>query len=200
MKTVMMMFLLACWMTSCVLPFGQDQTAISATQQAVEQDEEYAVYSALISARYVAGNIQQVVIHDQTGVDPFDNLDQRMEYVQNNIPELTQEMIDDFVENNKVAYPLESRFSLAVKYVLISEEQSRQIFAGQNGWDEFYKQYPNSQGEMTLSRVGFNATRDMALVYVGNQSYWLAGAGYFLLMVKENNVWKVQQETMAWIS
>jgi len=48
--------------------------------------------------------------------------------------------------------------------------------------------------------VGFNNNLDMALVYVGNQSGGLAGAGYYFLMAKENNTWKVIREDMAWIS
>ncbi len=47
------------------------------------------------------------------------------------------------------------------------------------------KRYPNSQGTMTLSRVGFNRNIKQALVYVGNQEGFLAGAGYYVLLVKK---------------
>jgi hypothetical protein len=41
---------------------------------------------------------------------------------------------------------------------------------------------------------------DQALVYAGNQSHWLAGAGYFYLLSKKDGVWVIQADTMVWIS
>lgn len=53
---------------------------------------------------------------------------------------------------------------------------------------------------MTLSRVGFNSDRTRALVYVGNQSHWLTGAGFYLVLVKTKGGWSVEHEFMSWIS
>jgi hypothetical protein len=86
-------------------------------------------------------------------------------------------------------------------YVLLTEENMRQIFnINQNGWDVFYADYPGAPGITTLSRVGFNDAMDQALVYVGTQSHWLAGAGYIVLLVKVEGVWVIDQQVMTWIS
>jgi len=62
------------------------------------------------------------------------------------------------------------------------------------------KRYPNSQGTMTLSGVGFNRNINQALVYVGNPEGFLAGAGYYVLLVKEKGTWVIKQKLMTWIS
>jgi hypothetical protein len=76
-----------------------------------------------------------------------------------------------------------------------------QIFSqNRDGWQLFYEQYPDAPGITTLSRVSFNNTFDQALVYVGTLSHWLAGAGYYVLLKKDNGAWVVDQQVMSWIS
>jgi len=57
--------------------------------------------------------------------------------------------------------------------------------------------YINLEGN---ARVGFNTENDKALVYVGNSEGGLAGAGYYILLVKENGAWVIKEEVMTWIS
>ena len=187
-------------MASCSFPFKPDQASISATQQAVELQEEYAVYRSLIAARYVVGSVRMIVIHDHTGVEPSTDLEKRLDDLQTSFTELSREMVADFKAKNTSALPLETRFALPLSYILISDNQMQKIFTAQDGWQEFYRQFPHSQGAMILSRVAFNSQMDMALGYVGNQSGWLAGAGYYFLMVKDQGAWKILREFMAWIS
>jgi len=202
-KKTIILLLIACFISSCSSSGGNNGSSVNATQQASVWIEEAAVYSALISSRYVQGNVQRIVIRDHTGLDPQDDLEMRLEYVHKNMPELTQAMVTDFKVKNEKPFPLSSKLDLDIQYALISQERWQQIFTATDldgDWEEFYRIYPNSQGILTLSRVGFNNNLDMALVYVGNQSGGLAGAGYYLLMAKENNTWKVIREDMAWIS
>jgi hypothetical protein len=77
----------------------------------------------------------------------------------------------------------------------------RQIFnVNQNGWEMFYSRHPDTPGITSVSRVGFNAAMDQALVYIGTESHWLAGAGYYVLMKKVDGVWGIDQQVMTWIS
>ncbi len=201
MKRHLILVLLASLLASCSFPSLQNQASATATQQAKAENEEYAVYSALITERYISPGLQIIVIHDHTGLDyEFIDLDARLKYVQENIPQLTPEIVADFKLKNVQPLPLKSQFSLNVSYLLMSDKEWREIFTDQDAWKYFYQLYPHSQGVMTLSRVGFNSDLDMALVYVGNSSGFLAGAGYYVLMVKENGLWEDVAEIMVWIS
>ncbi len=164
--------------------------------EAVEK-EEYAVYSALIGINYPA---ELIVIRDHTspGLESG-GLDETMEYIQEEMS-IEQELVDSFKARNDQSYPLDDAFTLKAKVILVSDADLHDIFNAQSGWDEFYKQYPDSQGEMTLSRVGFNHDMTEALVYVGNQSYYLAGAGWYVWLVKVNGAWEIKQQVMSWIS
>ncbi len=162
--------------------------------------EEQAVYAALIAAMYPA---PMVVIMDTTATDPVgvEGLAQTLQYVQQNMSALSQETADSFQVRNDAAYPLAEDLDLGVEVILLSQRDMQAMFAvNQNGWDIFYQRYPDAPGIMTLSRVGFNASLDEALVYIGNQSHWLAGAGYYVLLRKANGAWTVDQQVMTWIS
>jgi hypothetical protein len=173
-----------------------------ATSEEIFETEEYVVYATLIESWYVSDNTHLIVIEDYIGLDLWgDNLEERLASIKEAFPNLTEEIMADFKTRNSQPSPLKPLIPLKVPYVLISSQEMEDLFQiNENGWDEFYKRYPNLQGTMTLSRVGFNGDVNQALVYVGNQSHWRAGSGHFVLLIKENDRWKVQNETMVWIS
>jgi hypothetical protein len=164
--------------------------------------EAYAVYSALIQTRYIdTQKPALIVITDQTGLDYFEGeLGEHLEAIRQGLPDLTDEVCADFEAQNKQPQPLKSLFSINVKYVFISPQEIQTTFKKQDGWDIFYAKYPNAQGFMHLSGVGFNPQMDMALVYVDNMYYALAGEGYYVLLNKVNGQWTVQDQTMVWQS
>jgi len=172
------------------------------TDTPAREAEVYAVYSALIQIRYIdTQKPELIVISDQTGLDYFSGeLDEHLKSVRQGLPDLTDEVSVDFEAQNKQPQPLKSLFTISVKDVFISKQEIQKTFKRQDGWDIFYDKYPNSQGHLHLSGVGFNPQMDMALVYVGNMHYALAGAGYYVLLKKVNGQWTVQDQTMVWIS
>jgi len=187
------------WLVTLIIGSGPALIAAACTPPIDLEAEEYAVYSALIESQYIQSGIDQIVIQNQTATGLGDRAEVS-DYVKQNLPELSSEMIADFGSKNQQPRSFQDRFRLTVKCVLVSSDDVKQIFQNGKGWDTFYAKYPHSQGLMTLSRVGFNAKLDKAIVYVGNQSHWLAGAGYFVMLTKANGTWAIQNEIMVWIS
>ncbi len=161
--------------------------------------EEYTVYVDLIQEMYPA---ELIVILDHTSTG-FDNSEQGMQhtldFIKEAVPDIAQDMLENFAAVNKQEYPLKDSFT-GIRCVLISDKKLDEIFSSQGGWDTFYAYYPNSQGQMTLSRVGFNRNMDQALLYVGNQSHGRSGAGYFVVLEKIDGRWNIKNKMMFWIS
>ncbi len=142
-----------------------------------------------------------IVINDQTSPGLSEKeLKADIDRSRQNLPGLTDELIADFIETNKQPLVLEPLLNISLKYVFVTRQELEAIFEGSGGWGIFYEKYPNSQGQMALSRVGFNQQMNVAMLYVGNQSDWLAGAGFYVLLGKVSDKWTVQAKMMAWIS
>ena len=162
--------------------------------------EEVAVYAALLESMYPD---LRLVLTEKTATDPggAENTASVLEHALTQLKDVDPQTAASFQVRNDAQYSLKPDMELGQVYVLLTEENMRQIFnINQNGWDVFYADYPGAPGITTLSRVGFNDAMDQALVYVGTQSHWLAGAGYIVLLVKVEGVWVIDQQVMTWIS
>ncbi|KAF0108166.1 MAG: hypothetical protein FD146_1180 [Anaerolineaceae bacterium] len=190
---LLLAFLLAACSTPTPIP------APTPSAKSIEA-EEVAVYAALFAAMYPD---QPLVLMAQTATGPGGTGDtaSTLEYALGQMTGVAPETAASFQVRNEAAHPLDPEMALGIQFVLLSEDDMRQIFdINQDGWTIFYSRYPNTPGMTTVSRVGFNDTLDQALVYVGTQSHWLAGAGYIVLMKKVDGVWTIDQQVMTWIS
>jgi hypothetical protein len=174
--------------------------------------EEYEIYSAVIKQRFGLvvscwlnrDEIGLIVIRRYTSAGFFDyespsDIHKRLQHSE---PSLPQETIEDFLVKNEESYPLADNFNLPSRVLLLEPEELEEIFVGDPfyGWREFYSRYPDAQGILTLSRVGFNADMSRALVYVGHSCDSLFGVGYYLILVKKDGEWSVQDEVQKWIA
>lgn len=188
--------------------------ALNSTKADVET-EKYAVYSALIKELYIHDGVKQLVIQQQTtcvnhtkdkkASNESGSFD---EYIMN---KLMQEFpngdhfSDDFFARQKDCYSLSQRLDVPVKYVLISTEEHEALFPKDHYdltevWKKFYEKYPSSSGIINFSNVGFNTDMSKALVYTGQGCGELCGAGYIVLLAKEQGVWKVKGKRPEWVS
>jgi hypothetical protein len=162
--------------------------------------EEQAVYAFLLPKMYKAS---MFVIMDTTATDPggVENTAQTLDYVLQNMHDVAPGTVDSFRSRNDAAHPIRPDMNLSSPYSLLSQAEKNQIFGqNQSGWEIFYNRYPHAPGITTLSHVGFNTALDQALVYIGTQSNWLAGAGYCVLLKKVDGVWSIDQQVITWIS
>jgi hypothetical protein len=129
------------------------------------------------------------------------NTASQVDYVLQNLREVEKAIGESFKSRNDKTYPVSPDMELGVEYAVLTQAQRNEMFnQNTSGWETFYKNYPSAPGITELSRVGFNKSFDQALVYVGTQSHYLAGAGYYVLLVKTNGAWAVSQKVMTWIS
>jgi hypothetical protein len=165
-------------------------------------NEEYAVFSAAIESIYV---------HDQTSLIAIENYtfpksslsedwSKESQFVIQHLPMLSQEMLNDFQIKNSESRKLESSFVLSAKYFLVDEEESKGIYQSGNGWIDFYKRHPKTDGIIRLSRVGFNHGFNQALLYIRNQSSFNIGQGYYILLVKKHNAWVIENKYLWEVS
>jgi hypothetical protein len=180
----------------------------TAAAQSNVDEEEYSVYSALISQSFVRDDTKLIVLLNETskGFGPIENAGNDSIFKEYLSP-LSQSAIDDYRKKNEKISPLKRRFKFSIKYEIISRDEMEGFFKDgfpgegfRRSWEQFYKKYPHSPGYIWLSRVGFNEKRDEALVYVASMCDQLCGGGMYVRLTKKDGNWNVQQKWSVWAS
>ena len=176
-------------------------TQLCLSQNSIDS-EEYAVYSDLIENVY-GDATKQFAIEKKIDAKFIDS---DYKSVVEKLS-LDANLVKDFNERNNSTEQLENQFDLKSRVTLLSVAELKVIFkpersygeTAEEDWANFRKNYLTSS-LLSLSRVGFNKTQDRALVVLGSQYGWLGGDGFYYLLVKKRNGWKVKKKLRAWIS
>jgi hypothetical protein len=177
------------------------------TRQSEIEEEEYAVYSALLNENTNDDNVNRLlIIMDQPSpwVDFID--DEQNDFYEGLLkssPALMAETVNDLKAKNNEHHRFTRRFNITRRYVLISEKDIDDLFRKGvgDGWEKFYRKYPKTDGYATFSRVGFNAEKTQALVYQAHGCGGLCGGGSYILLTKTNGVWTVKGNIgPTWVS
>lgn len=113
---------------------------------------------------------------------------------------LQLETYNSFVEQNKTSDSLQNKFNLDKEILLIGKSVIDDMFKKTDFWDEYYTLYPNTQGFLTFSRIGYNNDSTQALVYYGNRQGDTTGAGFYVIFIKSDGKWTLDQKMMVWMS
>jgi hypothetical protein len=165
--------------------------------------DEYAVYAALFAEKGYDKEGAQLVLENGTVVnDTFSgHMDQTSIEKLFRMPPM-KDAIDDFIKKNRKSSALTDQFKLKATIVLITNSDVKRMFHDsiEGGWDLFHTKYPNAISIHTLSRVGFNKDKTAALVYYTYSCGGLCGQGQYVLLGKHDGQWKIEKESMTWIS
>ncbi len=171
----------------------------------VVEKEEYAVLQAVVKEKYGDKNERFVVINKKVDGCSFD-IDRLYiidELQKSGISVEILEELNKDCDSKKGDYRLKAdSFKLKSKVILITAQELEKFFypSCSDGWKNFYKKYPSSNGTMSLSRVGFNSGKNLAVINFGNQEQCLSGNGQIIFLQKDKGVWKIKKTQPTWIS
>lgn len=175
----------------------------------VDDPDEYAVYNAVLKARYLDDRVKRYVIALKTtsaAKTAFIGYRHGLAPSGAKRPEVNTETSMDFDIKDKDSCELLNKFSLPIPYFLVSEATMRKLFdkeddnPSEDGWNRFYKEYPGAPGAISFTRVGFNKKKDQALLYVARQGGFVGGSSVFFVISRGGDAWKIEKEVILWLS
>jgi hypothetical protein len=149
-----------------------------------EDAEAYEVYGAILPTElpYQVANAKSLVIQSETeGYKMCLRPEAESE-------KIIGQAISQYVKLNEKTWLLKRGLSIEKAYELVPYDELRSALK-QSGWENFYKQYPNSGGWIELSAIGFNADKTVAVVYMGHHRWSLSGGGRFHVLQKKDGKW-----------
>ena len=170
-------------------------------------EEEYSLYDRVIEDKFLAAQIQLVLLErmtvsrlvpDQDGSMSLDFL-QQQGYFGGMLP---HELVRDFVGANQTPVALEPKFQFGVRYRFVSEgttedpEASEAVPVLSNLAGSV--QAPSVLDRLAFSRVGRTLKNDQALVYVENVRPDGTGAGFLVWCRRQGQEWKLFDTEVVW--
>lgn len=204
-----LIYSLVCFLISTATPLFQAAPPQSPT------DDDYAIYSKILEDHFVRPGVEHLIIGDHTMMEFPPIMAGMAEF--GDSPEvkklrraIAKDTEADYDAKNKTPAVLEGKFSISTPVVLLSAAERDEIFgvkvegdkktADRKGFENLNRLYPNSQGFLRLSRVGYNHARTQALISAGNLCGPLCGEGRVFLLVKDGNSWKIKYAVTTWVS
>jgi hypothetical protein len=106
-----------------------------------------------------------------------------------------KQIFSDFnFEKNNSTIKLESVNQISFHYLSETELNSMFFHGCSEGWKLFHTKYPQAQGFIRMSNIGFNQSRSRAIIYLEGRSGCLGGSGSAITFKKNNGVWVIDQE------
>jgi hypothetical protein len=171
-------------------------------------DEEYAVYSALIHSLYANGAKVLVIDNFVSGCVPVGNNAEgerawlkSLDKLPSKLPKLSAKTIADFKSKARTCRTIEAKLTLPTKYILFSQAERRAIFSKADvnqSWQSFRQKYPDANGYINISNIGFNEDRTQALVDTFRKCGDKCGGEKMVLLTKTNGKWSVAATHKIW--
>jgi hypothetical protein len=177
-RAILVLALMALIIVLNVPPFSQ-----AAAQGSGPEDEEYQIYSAAINDLLLSGNPSLMNISDQTEYPDFmDRLLRINPPFSKGNAVLENGTLKSFVGHNSRHYPLQRMFNLSTEYAMVNE-----------------KNEPYATWIVGFSRAGLSPDGDQALLLLDNSAIWYVSEGMFVLLEKEDDIWRVKATELAYI-
>lgn len=175
----------------------------------ITSETEYAVYRALIEYMYVRDDIKLIVIESDTVFDSSLIID--ADFYKPRDINVFPETFNSVESRNRQSVTLDcAQLALSVPCKILGQQELRECFPRNDveidqlidsindSWNRYYDKFPGAQGVMQFSRIGFDTGGTQALVYVGNSINLLSGAGYYVLLIREDNSWLIHDISVVW--
>ncbi len=203
------LFLLTTLLLACLVPQEKQVPTGKPGPESYDDEEAYKVYAEVLPKGWVwtVAKATGLVIQQETTRYPNEPLDRTCIKLDEQSKKDWQEVIDNYLLNNQTPRVLLPKIPIEKPYELVP--RSRLLFPLGSGnqrdeyWIKITKRVGNYGGILSLSAVGFNRTRDRAIVYMGHHCGGLCGGGTHYFLEKIDGKWnpgKVSGMVCSWAS
>ncbi|MGE0483253.1 MAG: hypothetical protein AB7Q81_03845 [Gammaproteobacteria bacterium] len=167
-------------------------------------EREVPVFEALLNHGLEAG-VPIVVIAKVTTGDPA-AIGTHAEEAATLVADLgaPPEVLEDWIRRNATQVPIDRPLRLDLTYQLLENDDRAKLFAAeapQIAWSQFFERYRGAPGLLALSRAGFDAGFEHALMYIEQHCGVECGAGNLVhLAVGTDGTWHVHGAVPLWMA
>lgn len=164
-------------------------------------EDTYDIYSLVIEEEYSS---DKIVIRQETMGSSEVGFESQSEYLTETYPDFDSTLFETHRElNTNSQYFGQQFYSDSKEIILISTEELSYIFNSQDveaNWEEFYTEYPNSNGSILFSRIAYNDDQTQAIFEISHSYASMGGSGSLVYLKKQDGNWIIADILITWIS
>ena len=164
---------------------------------------DYAVYSACINSIFESS--PELVIRQFTISSTPSELQARFSNaLLTEFPDFPPTLFPDYISKNSSADFLGSQFTTPEKRIRQVAEQELEYYSetlnSQEFWGKFNLEYPNANGYLTFSKIGYNTDATHAILEMGHSWATAGGQGLLLYLRFNGTDWVILKSIQSWIA
>ncbi len=178
----------------------------SDVQKRIESNE-YDVYNVVLKELFIKPDTKQLVIYKFTSGEFIgERQSSQFQILDRENTPIEAETIENYNALNKESVKLKYDFDISSKVNLATDAELKPVLETfeTDGSGKAYKDALMKKYETTiiirLSRVGFNKSKNQALIHVGYICGSVCGEGRYIILSKKKDQWIIKRTIMSWIS
>ena len=143
--------------------------------------------------------VPEIVLLNETETFLFDPKVSTLEMFNlNGLSLLDSVTYNDFILKNKKSIIVPKIENTQILIHTLTKDELDNIF-DHGGWKKYHRKYKYNP-IVKISRPGMNKELDLAFIYYSTTAGGLDGAGFYLILKRENGKWVGKEYQLAWIS
>ncbi len=204
MKKCLFIFIISLFILPLQHGYGQacieDSIIIKIVNRTIQSHENDTIYKPNGTIWKIKENhTPEIVLVNETETFLFDPKVYTLEmFNSNGLSLLDSVTYNDFILKNKKSIIIPEIENTKASIHILTKEELNKIFDS-GGWEKYHRKYKYNP-IVKISRSGINKEQDLAFIYYSATSGALAGAGFYVILKKENEKWIEKEYWLAWIA
>ena len=167
-----------------------------------QDKEDIQIYNAALE-HGIPSQSKKILILEDSLIDSFSNNDENLAENLSKETGVSPKCFKEWSLRNKESTSVKFKISSELDISFLSAYDIDTLFAGdtaKKNWEQFYSLYEDYDGFIAISRIGYNDTRNEAVLLMEHHCGASCGTGKFISLKKSINKWDVQSTLTMWLA
>tara|TARA_B100001248_G_C27305038_1_gene419020 strand:- start:310 stop:918 length:609 start_codon:yes stop_codon:yes gene_type:complete len=177
-------------------------SADAQTQFLSQNKEDIQIYTAVLK-HGIPSQSERILILEDSLVDTFSNNDENLAENLSKESGVSPRCFEEWSLKNRESTSIKFKISSELDISFLSTYDLDTLFnenTAKENWAQFNNLYKDYDGFIAISRIGYNDTKDQAVLLLEHHCGASCGTGKFISLIKTQNKWSVESTLTIWLA
>lgn len=177
-------------------------TADAQTHFFKQNKEDIQIYTAVLK-HGIPSQSEKILILEDSLVDTLSNNDENLAENLSKETGVSPRCFEEWSLKNRESTSIKFKISSELDISFLSTYNLDSLFnenTAKENWTRFNNLYEDYDGFIAVSRIGYNDTKDQAVLLLEHHCGASCGTGKFISLIKTLNKWSVESTLTIWLA